>query len=190
MKSLIPVLLTVSITLTLKGYFSSNFFNMNSVENTSKATVAPVFSPPVNTKNAIAQFPTIFELQLVKTAIIPIEKSLDFGNPRLLSDYPISDVNWISREGLNTTLPPAKIQFFTSGNPLVHGLNWHEPHQTNTSNYLLPNNVLGHPFSAQKLPANTVITYQTADGSYYILGIKQISWGKSQAIELSVYHAS
>lgn len=189
MKSLIPVLLTISITLTLKGYFSTNPFDVNVAENISTPAANSTGERSDDNK-VLVQFPQNFELQLVKTAIIPFEKSLDFGNPHLLSDYPVGDVNWISREGFNTTLPPAKIQFFPSGNPFFHGLNRSELNQSSTVNYLLPNNILGHPFSAQNLPSNTVITYQTADGSYYILGVKQISWGKSRAIELSVYHAS
>ncbi|WAC14213.1 hypothetical protein [Dyadobacter pollutisoli] len=189
MKSLIPVLLTISITLTLKGYFSTNPFNANVTENISTPAENSL-GEHSEAHKILVQFPQTFELQLVKTAIIPFEKSLDFANPHLLSDYPLGDVNWISREGLNTTFPPAKVQFFPSRNPFFHGLSRSQLNQSSTVNYLLPNHLLGHPCSAQNLPSNTVITYQTADGSYYILGVKQISWGKSRAIELSVYHAS
>jgi hypothetical protein len=190
MKSLIPVLLTISITLTLKGFFTTGIFTTDTVESISQNTVSPAFGAQPDTIKVAVEFPEKFELQLVKTAIIPFEKSVDFGNPYVLSDYPIGAVNWISREGLTTALPPSKIQFFKSGTPIAQALSWQELKTAIAPKYLLPNHVLGHPFSAEKLPSNTVITYQTADGSYYILGVKQISWGKSQAIELSVYHAS
>ncbi|MEO6286213.1 MAG: hypothetical protein ABIN80_25730 [Dyadobacter sp.] len=190
MKSLIPVLITISITLTLKGYFSSGTFNTDAAESISQNNVSPALTAQSDTIKVAVEFPKTFELQLVKTAVISLEKNVDFGNPYVLSDYPIGAVNWISREGLTTALPPSKIQSFTSGTPIAKGLSWQELNTAIAPKYLLPNHVPGYSFSAEKLPSNTVITYQTADGSYYILGVKQISWGKTRAIELSVYHAS
>lgn len=188
MKSLIPVLLTVSLTLTMKGYISSPDF-------TADDHAKPISIQLPDTVAVLAAKDTITsklkkcDWELVKTAVVPVDRGLNLSSPRFLSDYPVGDVSWISNEGTASQVAPANVRFLQLSVNDIRRFNWEGFNTTTSTAYptaaVLQTNIL----LPGQIPSQAVVAYQTEDGNYYLLKIKTVTWGTSKAVELSVYHA-
>lgn len=188
MKSLIPVLLTLSLTLTMKAYVSAP-------ASVDVDVVQPLSTGVTNPTTALAIKDTITpklkkcDWELIKTAVVPFDKGLNLSSPRFLSNYPVGDVNWISNEGAQPHLAITSIRFLQLGVNDIQRFNWEGFNTSKLTTYPTAT-VLQHSLLLpEQIPAQGVLAYQAEDGNYYLVKIKAVVWGTTQALELSVYQA-
>ncbi|MHA4740246.1 hypothetical protein [Dyadobacter sp. MSC1_007] len=188
MKSLIPVLLTLSLTLTMKAY-------VNAPASVDVDIVQPLSTKVTNQTTALATKDTITlklkkcDWELVKTAVVPFDKGLNLSSPHFLSNYPVGDLNWISNEGLRPELPITSIRYLQLGVNDIQRFNWEGFNTSELNTYPTATVLQHHLLLPGQIPAQGVLAYQAEDGNYYLVKIKAVTWGTTQALELSVYHA-
>jgi hypothetical protein len=188
MKSLIPVLLTLSLTLTMKGYINSPA----SVDVDMAQPLPTELSDPTTflpIQDTITPRLKKCDWELVKTAVVPLDRGLNLSSPRFLSNYPVGDVNWISNEGAVPHLAPTSIRFLKLGVNDIQRFNWEGFKASKLTTYPTAAVLQHHLLLPGQIPAQGVLAYQAEDGNYYLVKIKAVTWGTTQALELSVYHA-
>jgi len=129
-----------------------------------------------------------FTWQPVKTAVIPLGKSLNLDGSA--SSANSGDISWTADKGTFAALKPMKVRFYKLGPVDMENVTTRYLNTLNFDSNSISAAPVSSPSNPNDLPVNTVIACKTPDGKYYLLEIAKVNWGMYWDVQLSVYQGT